>query len=155
MIKPLWLIVHHIGPMPDKFPDDDPVPTIRRWHTDPKRPGGPFSDIGYHKVINTKGKVFQGRSDAVVGAHAFGANQASLGILMVGDFSKQTPGDKQVDALIQVLAVLCRRHKIDPERIIGHRDVVKIFPGGAASACPGDGLYALLPDIRKRVRAYL
>jgi hypothetical protein len=151
-MQPKYLIIHHIGAMPADFPDDDPVPTIRGWHTSPPRN---WSDIAYHKVINSKGKVFQGREDSVQGAHAFGANASSLGLLMVGDFTTKAPTVKQVDALVQTLATLCRRHGIKPDKIIGHRDVAKLFPGGAASACPGDALYALLPSIRARVSAYL
>jgi hypothetical protein len=150
-VKVEWLIVHHIGTMPAGFPVENPVPTVRGWHVN----GNKWSDIGYHKVISPSGTVHQGRADAVIGAHAFGANAASLGILMVGDFSKAPPTEAHLRSLVQVLATLAKRHKISLKNIIGHRDVAKLFPGGAASACPGDALYALLPEIRRRVGDYL
>jgi hypothetical protein len=146
-----YIVIHHIGPMPAGFPVESPVETIRAWH---KAKG--WSDIGYHKLITPSGKVLQGRPDAVVGAHAFGANTPSLGVNVIGDFSKAPPQKTQLDALVQTLAVLCKRHGIPVNHVIGHRDVAKMFkaPEGA-SACPGDGLYGILPDIRKRVAALL
>lgn len=146
-----YLIIHHVGDVPAGFPAEDPVPTIRDWHVN----GRGWADIAYHKLITPSGKIKQGRADAVIGAHAFGANAHSLGILMVGDFRKVPPGDAQMNALVQVCAILCKRHGIDPKKIIGHRDVAKLFPGGAASDCPGDALYKLLPEVRRRVGDYL
>lgn len=150
-MTPKYLIIHHVGTMPASFPVENPVPTVRDWHVN----GNKWSDIGYHKVISPSGIVHQGRKDSVVGAHAFGANAHSLGILMVGDFSKKAPTPKHTSALVNTLATLCKRHGIKPDHIIGHRDVAKLFPGGASSACPGDALYALLPEIRRRVGDYL
>lgn len=149
-MRPLWLIVHHLGTVPAGFDFARTVETVRQWH---KAKG--WADIGYHKAVLPSGAVQQGRPDAVVGAHAFGANQASLGILVAGDFSRAAPGEVQLSALVQVLATLAKRHAIKPDHIIGHRDVAKLFPGGAASACPGDALYALIPEIRRRVGDYL
>lgn len=149
-MQPKFLIVHHMGPVPAGFDYANTVKIVDQWH----RAKG-WSGIGYHKVILPGGEVKQGRPDAVVGAHAFGANAASLGILVAGDFSKQAPPEAQQAALVQVLATLAKRHGIMPDRIIGHRDVAKLFPGGAASACPGDALYALLPEVREQVEAYL
>lgn len=145
-----YLIVHHVGDMPAGFPVEDPVATVRQWHL-----ARGWSDIGYHKVICPSGAVKQGRADAVVGAHAFGANGPSLGILVVGDFRKAKPPAAQRKALVSVLATLCKRHNIPVSHIIGHRDVARLFPGGAASDCPGDALYADLSAIRREVEAYL
>lgn len=149
-MKPQFLIVHHLGTVPAGFDYANTVKTVDQWH---KARG--WSGIGYHKVILPGGEVKQGRADAVIGAHAFGANAASLGILVAGDFSKVPPTSAQLRALVNVLAVLCARHKIKPENIIGHRDVARLFPGGAPTACPGEALYALLPEIREQVEAYL
>ena len=37
------------------------VKEIRKWHMDPNRIGGPFSDIGYHFLIDKAGNVMVGR----------------------------------------------------------------------------------------------
>ena len=68
----------------DTYPDMDiGVEEIRRWH---KERG--WSDIGYHYVIRRNGKIEEGRNDGIVGAHAKGMNENSLGICMVGGKSK-------------------------------------------------------------------
>jgi hypothetical protein len=145
-----YLIVHHVGDMPAGFPVEDPVETVRSWH---KARG--WSDIGYHKVICPSGAVKQGRADAVVGAHAFGANGPSLGILVVGNGNEGPMTKAQRKSLVTVAATLCKRHGIPPSHIIGHRDVSRLFPGGAASDCPGKFIYAELSAIRREVEAYL
>lgn len=151
MRKITHLIVHHIGPMPAGFPVEDPVPTVRSWHVK----GNGWSDIGYHKLITPSGRVLQGRADAVIGAHAFGANTPSLGILVVGDFRAKPPTTAQRHALVQTLAILAKRHGVPVANIIGHRDASRLFPGAAASECPGALLYADLPAIRREVAARL
>jgi len=146
MLKPKYLVIHHSAGNPNATIED-----IRKMHI-----AKGWSDIGYHKVIEADGDVKQGRNDAVIGAQAFGANAVSLGLLVVGDFMKKEPKPIQITALIQVLAVLCKRHKLSVDKIIGHRDVSKLFnvPEGA-TACPGDKLYTLLPMIREKVKKYL
>ena len=62
---------------------------IRQMHLDKG-----WSDIGYHKVIDYNGIVYQGRKDSVIGAQAFGLNQESLGILCIGNFEEILPSNK-------------------------------------------------------------
>jgi len=146
-----YIVIHHVGAMPAGFPVEDPVPTVRSWH---KARG--WSDVGYHKIVTPAGIVKQGRADSVIGAHAFGLNSHSLGILCIGDFSTAAPPAMMRKGLVQTLAVLCKRYRVPVSRIIGHRDVAGIIGDrSAASACPGDALYALLPSIRREVEAYL
>jgi N-acetylmuramoyl-L-alanine amidase len=141
-----YLIIHHSA-----SPETTTIDDIRQWH---KNKG--WSDIGYHKVIYQNGEVKQGRPDAVMGAQAFGANAFSLGICCIGNFETKKPPEKMIKALIQVLATLCKRHNLPPERIIGHRDVSRMFnvPAGASS-CPGRYMYSLLPEIQTEVSKYL
>lgn len=161
--KPKFLIVHHLGEMPLSFDDDKAVEIIDGWH----RAKG-WLGIGYHKLITRDGKVLQGRPDTVIGSQAYGANQYSLGILVIGDFRRVPPGSVQLSALINTLAIVAGRHGIpagvcncnavkkrNHYHIIGHRDVAEYFPDGAPSDCPGDALYALLPGIRTKVAGYL
>lgn len=145
-----YLIVHHIGRIPAGFPLENPVPTVRGWH---KANG--WQDIGYHKLVCPSGAVKQGRADAVVGAHAFGANTPSLGVLVVADGDAGPLPEAQRKALVQTLAILAKRHAVPVANIIGHRDVSRMFPGGAASACPGRYIYDDLPAIRREVGALI
>lgn len=140
------IVIHHSAGNPNLT-----VEQIRAMHI-----AKGWSDIGYHKVIESDGDIKQGRNDAVQGAQAFGANAYSLGVLVVGDFMKVKPNELQIKGLIQVLAVLCKRYKLDVNKIVGHRDIAKLFntPEGA-TLCPGDQLYNILPEIRTKVKKYL
>lgn len=67
-------------------PDGRAVSTaeIRQWHTLPPPRGRGWSDIGYHKVIETDGGVGSGRAPTIEGAHVEGHNNGNLGICFVG-----------------------------------------------------------------------
>lgn len=138
-----------------------------------------FSDIGYHYAIDPSGTVWQGRGprltelgDAVrQGAHAQGFNAQSLGVVLIGDFDAAPPTPEARRALVELLALLSTHFQLDPTSqvatvstggpvtrfaegvevelpaIAGHRDT------GSGTACPGEHLYALLPEIRSEVAA--
>lgn len=116
---------------------------IDEWH----RAEG-YDGIGYHRVIEGDGEVVMGRADEKIGAHAYGFNKDTLGICVVGNFEKEAPTHQQIERLIQVLAILCKRYNIPASGIIGHRDVLP-------TACPGQNLFNQLPAIRQRVAGYL
>ena len=65
------------------------VEAIRRWHMDPDKEGGPFSDIGYHFVIRRDGTIETGRPINKIGAHAKGHNRNSLGLVLVGGVDRE------------------------------------------------------------------
>jgi hypothetical protein len=131
-----------------------------------------WNDIGYNFLVDKYGQVFEGRAGgidaAVVGAQAQGYNAQSTGIANLGTFSTtgQTPAG--LDALARLLSWKLAVHAVPPvgtvqvtstggslnrypagarvtlQRISGHRD-------GDATACPGNGLYAQLPQLRQMV----
>jgi hypothetical protein len=131
-----------------------------------------WNDIGYNFLVDKYGQVFEGRAGgidaAVVGAQAQGYNAQSTGISNLGTFSTtgQTPAG--LDALARLLSWKLAVHAVPPlgtvqvtstggslnrypagakvtlQRISGHRD-------GDATACPGDALYAQLPQLRQMV----
>ena len=85
-----------------------------------------WNGIGYHKVIDQKGKIFNGRPEYWVGAHVKGFNKESLGVCLIGkhDFS-----NKQFKSLEIVLSRWKRIYK--DAKILGHKDVVK-----TSKTCP-------------------
>ncbi len=94
-----------------------------------------WSDIGYHFVIcngqgGEDGEVQPGRPVTMVGAHAIGYNHNSLGICLVGDFTKTKPTKAQLESLRKMLRLKMREYNIAAECILGHNEV-------AATACPG------------------
>ncbi|XP_075230294.1 peptidoglycan-recognition protein LF-like [Lycorma delicatula] len=58
-----------------------------------------FNDIGYNFLIGGDGYVYVGRSWEYVGAHTYPYNYCSLGIGLIGDFSKNEPSENQMKAL--------------------------------------------------------
>ena len=75
--------------------DDFTIEEIHKMHLD-----FGWDGIGYHKVIDQKGEVYNGRPEYWTGAHVKGFNNKSLGVCLIGRnvFSK-----KQLNSLINVL----------------------------------------------------
>jgi hypothetical protein len=134
--------------------------------------GNGWNDIGYNFLVDRYGTVYEGRGGGitrnVVGAHAEGFNQGTVGVALIGNFSAARPTQAQQDALVKLLAWRLDVAHVDPlstvvytsggnakyrrgklvtlRAISGHRDT-------GPSECPGSGAYALLPAITKRVSA--
>jgi hypothetical protein len=168
------LVVHHTVTPND---DPDPAQTVRAIYAFHTRSRG-WDDIGYNFLVDGAGRVYEGRfargyapgetptgedqtGRGVIGAHAKGFNQGSMGFSLLGDFSRdQGPTPAQLDGLVQALAWKAAARGINPHgsdpytgangatrrfpNIAGHRDV-------GETACPGDRLYERLPEVRQRV----
>jgi len=134
-----------------------------------------WGDIGYCWLIDQFGNAYEGRrgrdgpgydgpggrelvSEDVVAGHSTSFNHGSCGIAMLGTFESVSPSSAALSTLRDVLAWECSRHGMNPQastdflkandtwhaglpNICGHRDT-------AATACPGNSLYALLPGLR-------
>lgn len=79
-----------------------------------------WSDVGYHYMIDWKGRIFQGRPVDRLGAHTEGNNRGSIGVVLLGDFSRQRPPLEQVASLKTLLRWLIAVHGISPKNIRGH-----------------------------------
>ncbi|MBC2778645.1 N-acetylmuramoyl-L-alanine amidase [Parasphingopyxis marina] len=93
-----------------------------------------WDDIGYHYVVRLDGTVESGRPEHVVGAHVYGHNGHSIGVVYVGGIDadkcpKDTRTTAQRKALRRVVAELLEKYP--DARVCGHRD----FPN-VAKACP-------------------
>jgi hypothetical protein len=161
--------VHHTDGSNDYAPSDSAaiVLAICRFHRD----GNGWNDIGYNFLVDKYGQIFEGRAGGidrpVVGAQAQGYNDQSTGISSLGTFNTVGQTDAGLKALGQLIGwrlgiagvpvtgkvtVTSRgggdnRYPsgtpVPMDRISGHRD-------GDSTDCPGDALYAQLPDIRAR-----
>ena len=131
-----------------------------------------WNDIGYNMLVDKYGQVFEGRrggiDEPVVGAQAGGFNLWSAGVATLGNFSYRQFSAAGVNAVAHVLAWKLSISGVPAEgkttvtsnggpntpfsqgtpvtvnRISGHRDV-------DSTACPGNALYAQLPELRKQV----
>lgn len=135
---PRKIVIHHSGT------DAGDVETFRRYHVEHNG----WQDVGYHFVVDNDpdGQLQYGRAINEPGAHCRGHNAYTIGICLVGD-GTPPPTRKQLETLVNLLLALCATFHIEPDAtgIVGHRDL-------CVTDCPGDALYAKLPEIREGVR---
>lgn len=103
-----------------------------------------WADIGYHFAVGPDGKLYKGRDVQYVGAHVAGKNTGSIGVVALGNYNVQKPTQPFLLSLHKLLAWLCLEFSILPEAITGHRDHL-------STECPGNHLYARLPEVREAV----
>lgn len=90
-----------------------------------------YGDIGYHYLIDPKGRAFEGRNLRYQGAHSSGANNVgNIGICLLGNFEEERPTSAALEALEQLVDQLCKQHKVARSRVYGHQEL-------RATECPG------------------
>jgi hypothetical protein len=127
-----------------------------------------WCDIGYNFIVDKWGNIYEGRAHSltqpVVGAHAGGFNTGTVGVAMLGTYDA-APSAATQQSVARIIGWRLGAYGIDPmgsmtyytgdggvgakfhnqnvalPRVSGHRDVW-------FTACPGDGGYAALPNIR-------
>jgi len=115
---------------------------VQRYHIE----SSGFSDIGYSWLVDQLGNIYEGRGWGRAGAHTYGRNLTSHAVAWLGDSTKVTPTTSAVAAIAQCIVAGQTAGAITMTPAIGgHRDA------NADTACPGDGLYHLLPIIRAAV----
>jgi hypothetical protein len=163
-------IVHHTVNANTYAPSDSAaiVRAIERYHV----LGNGWNDIGYNFLVDRYGQIFEGRYGGiernVIGAHTLGFNTGSVGVALIGTFTKAAVPAAAKTSLEQLLAWRLDVAHLDPlstasvvsggnsrfragtvvsaPAISGHRN---FYP----TDCPGNSLYALLPGIAKDVSA--
>src|SRR6185312_2902629 len=171
-----FAIVHHTESLSFYTPSESAaiVLGICLFHRD----GNRWNDLGYDLLVDRYGTIFDGRAGGagqpVTGAQAGGWNAVSTGVAMIGSFGVSPPPPAAVRSLERALAwklslagvpalgaVTERSTGSDPadnrwrrgalvrfQRIAGHRDA-------DLTDCPGNALYALLPQVRHAVAALM
>jgi hypothetical protein len=164
--------VHHTVTVNAYGPQDSAaiVLGIAKYHRDTNG----WNDIGYNFLVDQYGQVFEGRAGGVdqpvVGAHAQGYNGQSTSVAQLGTFTAAAITPQAMSATAQLLGWKLSLHGVPTQgtvvltssggslnrfpagtpvtvsRICGHRD-------GDATSCPGDVLYAQLPELRTRAAA--
>ena len=105
-----------------------PVTKLIRYHA--KR----FGFTGYHYYVTRDGQIYQTRHEQLVGAHAVGYNQHSLGVCYEGGLDEHggyadTRTPKQKESMLKLLRRLKAEHP--DAAILGHRDLPNVH-----KACP-------------------
>jgi hypothetical protein len=162
--------VHHTVSGNNYTADEAPAVVRAVYYYHAKTCG--YNDIGYNFLIDRYGTIYEGRyggiERGVLGAQVLGFNTGSTGIALIGTFTDSTPPDAALASLERLLAWKLDVHHVDPTSpasmvcgttdkylagqpvtlpaISGHRDA-------NYTACPGDMLYARLPEVRSVVDA--
>ncbi|MBP5424524.1 MAG: N-acetylmuramoyl-L-alanine amidase [Prevotella sp.] len=93
-----------------------------------------FGFTGYHYYITRDGQMYQTRHEQLVGAHAVGYNQHSIGVCYEGGLTPEgRPADTRTREQKAALNALLRSLKTDypKAQIVGHRDLP-----GVHKQCP-------------------
>ena len=114
--------------------------SIRRAHLgrSPQR----FGDIGYHYAIDPAGRIWSCRPLNYQGAHVRGQNPGNLGIVVLGNYDKQSVNRAQQAAIATFLSLQARRYRVPVSRIHTHQEM-------AATACPGRSLQQFMVKARR------
>ncbi|MEU4280632.1 peptidoglycan recognition protein [Streptomyces tanashiensis] len=132
-----------------------------------------WRDFGYNFAVDKCGNIYEGRAGGVakpvLGAHTLGFNTNSMGIAVLGTFTKSNPPAAVVTAVARLTAWKLGLHGVNPKgtsylisgggnlykkgtkvrfnSIAGHRD-------GFATECPGGRLYGKLGTARTSSAKY-
>jgi hypothetical protein len=178
-VTPSLLVVHHTAGDNDIVDAEAEVRSVYAYHAVTQG----WGDVGYHLLIDSSGRVYEGRrgrepdasgqreivSENVVAGHALDYNYGSVGIALLGNFQTRQPGQAALDALVEALAFMASRYGIDPTTSISYvrargdgtalwRDQLNAISGHRdciPTECPGNNVYPLLPTIRQRVEEQL
>ncbi|XP_067450393.1 peptidoglycan recognition protein 5 [Thunnus thynnus] len=135
------VIIHHTALANCKDQKDcmDQLVSIQRMHMKERA----FDNIGYNFLVGGDGTVYEGRGWGVVGAHTKGNNHDSLGIAFMGNFNYDTPSKEAISSVRQLLESGVCEGFLHPQFVLfGHRDL-------GNTECPGQKLYAALPQLRR------
>ncbi|XP_068631036.1 peptidoglycan recognition protein-like [Battus philenor] len=94
-----------------------------------------FWDIGQSFLIGGNGKIYEGPGWLHVGAHTYGYNSKSVAIAFIGNFNKDEPTPKALDAAKALIKCGVEEgHLGSNYHVVAHRQLI-------ASESPGRKLY--------------
>jgi hypothetical protein len=158
------VVVHHTVQANDYDAAD--VPALIRADYAYHVRGRGWDDLGYNLLVDRFGGVWEGRRGglgrATVGTHAAGFNRGTLGVAVLGDYTRTTPSREVVRALARVAGYAAATWRWDPRGTVALTSqgspryragrtarLPRVFPHRATSttACPGS-----LTDVLGTVR---
>jgi hypothetical protein len=132
------ITLHHQG---EPFPQGkDPLNYLRSlqtWSRNTKH----WLDIPYHYIIDLDGRIYEGRKLEYAGDTNTEYDPIGHALIeVVGNFEEVEPNRKQLDAVVDLMALLAAKYHLPVERIAGHKDY------SAQTVCPGANLYRYLQN---------
>ena len=143
------ITLHHQGVA---FPRDrDPQQYLRDLQAWSRGTKG-WMDLPYHYVIDLDGRVYEGRDIRFAGDTNTGYDTTGHALIeVVGNFDQTEPSSAQLDAVVNLMALLAARYRVSVDAIRGHRD------HAPDTECPGKNLYRYFENgyFHERVAARL
>ena len=149
--KPRRLTIHHsAGPTYTRTEIEKVSASLRAIQHD-HQTNRAWVDIGYHYIVDPAGRIWEGRSNEIVGAHAGSAqlNESNLGLLLLGNFDEQEPTVSQTSSLWRLVDVLTSACSISDSAVETHREV-RAGGGLTGTQCPGERLQRRVEAWRAR-----
>ena len=134
--NPKTLVLHHIEA--SRPGATIPVTDVHQWHL-----ANGWTGIGYHFYVTKTGKIYRGRPENAIGAHAKSFNVDSVAIAVEGRYGIENMPWVQRNAVEKLGGHLRGKYKID--NIKGHGELM-------STSCPG-GKYPL-DGIRNNILKY-
>lgn len=124
---------------------------INEWHKQNGWLSPSGISCGYHYIVRRNGKVEHGRPEIESGAHVRGHNRDSIGVVWVG---RKEPSNEQYKKLLGLLRVLCHRHNISIENVLGHGEIdhLKTCPNLSMVKLRGDLLFVKYEDVKESIK---
>lgn len=138
------LVVHH-------FANWATIYNVALFHISP-RPAAPegWPGIGYHYCILTDGAIFQVNYHNTISYHVGNPNWKTIGIALQGNYTHPyTPPQAQLDAARWLVNHLSNSTEFEIKLVDGHGT----YPGGTASACPGNTHPQWLPYVKTPIES--
>lgn len=101
-----------------------------------------WGDIGYHFVIDRAGRVWEARDLKYQGAHVSDHNEHNVGVMVLGNFQKQSPSRAQLKTLVSFLSKLMNRYDVAVDHVHTHREL-------GPTSCPGKHLQPKMVAYRR------
>lgn len=125
------VVVHH-----SVVDENDDVTTLLEIQNAHRNDRG-WADVAYHYFVGKSGIVYEGRQINARGSHVAGFNTGSIGVCFLGDYTRISPTQPQVQAAQGLITWLAQTFALT--HLAGHRD----FNG--TTLCPGGNIGAYLP----------
>jgi len=135
------ITVHHDGMSPFETTSQQEamhrLELIRNAHR-----GLGWADIGYHYAIDPAGRVYACRPLELQGAHVRDHNHHNLGVVVLGNYERQSPTPEAVRTLNAFILGRMHAFGVSPTRVFTHQEL-------RPSACPGRTLQARMVEARR------
>jgi hypothetical protein len=131
--------LHHTGSAEPLRPQEDPVQKLRglqSWGASARN----WWDVPYHYLLDLDARVYEGRDWRFMGETNTTYDPGGHFLIsMIGNYDRQEPSPKQLDAIADLMAWALRKFDLPLDRIGGHYHY-------ADTGCPGRHLRKYLED---------